>query len=164
MLSIICRPALPCYVSCDVWCVWCGICAMLMTVITDLIRVIRNQLRCPLSISARPLFTQQQLEEACWQLSVIANIPEQITQWCQAQNSDGMTSHYPHDGWPLLQHQTTPCSTHETRARCYIIRTLCIFVSLTINQSCFVDILSCSEVILFCILMTTRYLLTKQVI
>ena len=107
MLSIIRRPALPGYVSCDVWCVWCGICAMLMTVITELIRVIRNQLWCPLSISARPLFTQQQSED-CSQLSVIANIPEEITQWCQAQNSDGMTSHYPHDGWSpslLMKHR-----------------------------------------------------------
>ena len=161
MLSIIRRPALPSYVSCDVWCVWCWICAMLMTVITELIRVIRNQLWCPLSVSARPLFTQQQ-SEACSQLSVIANIPEQITQWCQAQNSDGMTSHYPHDGWSPIP----PHFSWNAGAMLYYSYSLyfCQFDHLSISSRCFVDILSCSEVILFCILMTSHYLLTKQVI
>ena len=55
-------------------------CAMLMMVITKLIRVIRNQLRS--AESPPPVYTEQQLVTAI--IPVIASIPEQITQ-CQAQ-------------------------------------------------------------------------------
>lgn len=95
MLSII-RPALtPCSVSCDVWCVcdimWCGIYAMLMTVITDLIRVIRNQLRCPVSTSAPPpVYTA-----TVGVLFAIIREPKHSwgdhTMTCHTRNSDGIT-------------------------------------------------------------------------
>ena len=98
--------------------------AMLMMVITKLIRVIRNQLRS--SVSPPPVYQEQQFRSCSPQLSVIANIPEQIT-LAQGPHSDGIALY---SWWVATAPSNCPLTTHETVAWCYnVIFVLFVFLS-----------------------------------